>query len=102
MVHRRSSGRQTTIDVDREPRTNDQGLRLIGRRAFLSESTKAAGALAFAPAVLRQEQNRPSITHGTSSGDVSGNRAIVWARCDRAARMLVEWSTTESFATIQR
>ncbi len=75
---------------------------MIGRRTFLSTSTKAAGAIAFAPAVLRQERSRPSITHGTASGDVSGTRAIVWARADRPSRMLVEWSTTESFGTITR
>jgi alkaline phosphatase D len=75
---------------------------LIGRRRFLSTTTRAAGALAFAPAVLRQESSRPSISYGTASGDVFGTRAIIWSRSDRASRMLVEWSTTESFQNIQR
>jgi alkaline phosphatase D len=26
---------------------------------------------------------------------------VVWARVDRPARMLVEWSTTESFKSVQ-
>jgi alkaline phosphatase D len=51
--------------------------------------------------VLRQESSRPSISYGTASGDVCGARAIIWSRSDRASRMLVEWSTTESFQNLQ-
>ena len=36
------------------------------------------------------------------AGDVSGRRAIVWSRTDRPARMVVEWSTRESFADPSR
>jgi alkaline phosphatase D len=36
------------------------------------------------------------------AGDVSGRRAIVWSRTDRPARMVVEWSTRESFADQSR
>jgi alkaline phosphatase D len=79
-----------------------EGYQLIGRRRFLSTTTRAAGALAFAPAVLRQDSTRPSISYGTAAGDVTGTRAIVWSRSDRPARMLVEWSTTESFQNIRR
>jgi alkaline phosphatase D len=75
---------------------------LIGRRRFLSTATRAAGAFAFAPAVLRQDSSRPTIAYGTAAGDVTGERAIVWSRSDRASRMLVEWSTTESFQNVQR
>lgn len=35
-------------------------------------------------------------------GDVAGGRAIVWSRADRAARMFVEYSTTESFRDPRR
>jgi alkaline phosphatase D len=75
---------------------------VIGRRRFLSTTTRAAGAFAFAPAVLRQESSRPTITYGTAAGDVTGTRAIVWSRSDRTSRMLVEWSTTESFQNVRR
>jgi phosphodiesterase/alkaline phosphatase D-like protein len=34
------------------------------------------------------------------SGDVSLDSGVVWARADRPARMLVEASTTESFANL--
>jgi alkaline phosphatase D len=72
-----------------------------GRRTFLSATAKAAG-FALAPAVLRQDSSRPAIPYGVTSGDVSRERAIVWSRTDRPARMLVEWSTTESFQNARR
>ena len=31
-----------------------------------------------------------------------GDRAIVWSRTDRPARMVVEWSTTDSFTDVRR
>jgi alkaline phosphatase D len=52
--------------------------------------------------VLRQDSARPKIPYGTAVGDVTGSRAIIWSRGDRASRMLVEWSTTESFQNVQR
>ena len=33
---------------------------------------------------------------------MTGDRAIVWSRCDRPARMVVEWSTRASFADLRR
>jgi alkaline phosphatase D len=74
---------------------------LVGRRRFLSTTTRAAGAMMLAPAVLRQESFRPSITYGTASGDVTGRRGIIWSRSDRPSRMHVDWSTVESFQNIQ-
>src|SRR5262249_20924764 len=46
--------------------------------------------------------DRPLITHGIQSGDVSVDSAVIWARADRPARMLVEVATTDSFKTIER
>ena len=37
-----------------------------------------------------------------AAGDVSNGRAVIWSRSDRAARMFVEYSTTESFTAVQR
>ena len=34
-------------------------------------------------------------------GRLSSNSGVVWARVDRPARMLVEWSTTESLKSVQ-
>jgi alkaline phosphatase D len=90
---------------------------MSSRRSFLSTSLKAAGGFAFAchaeamsasgregrgPALIRQTGARPGIPYGVSTGDVSRDRAIVWSQTDRAARMLVEWSTTESFQNVRR
>jgi alkaline phosphatase D len=54
------------------------------------------------PGLIRQEASRPVITSGVASGDVTRDRAIVWSRADRPARMRVEWSTTESFSDVHR
>ena len=39
------------------------------------------------------------ISGGVMSGDVSADRAILWSRTDRPARMLVDSATTASFAS---
>ena len=52
-------------------------------------------------ALSQSSRGPPAITHGLQSGDVSNDSAVVWARADRPARMLVEWSTTESFKHVQ-
>jgi alkaline phosphatase D len=44
---------------------------------------------------------RPSVSHGVQSGDVSTDSGMVWARADRPARMLVEIATTDSFKDIR-
>ncbi|NDD62918.1 MAG: alkaline phosphatase [Acidobacteria bacterium] len=54
------------------------------------------------PALLPQLRSRPRITHGIQCGDVTADRAIIWSRSDRPARMIVEYSTRESFADSRR
>ena len=39
---------------------------------------------------------------GIAAGDVTSGRALIWSRADRAARMFVEFSTTESFKDVRR
>jgi alkaline phosphatase D len=73
----------------------------VPRRAFLRSLGAAGGAIA-GPAIVRAQGSRPEIPHGVSAGDVAGGRAIVWSRADRPARMVVEWSMTESFADARR
>ena len=73
------------------------------RRRFLTTlasatAISAADGLA-APAFSRLSQ-RPTITHGVQSGDVSLNSGMVWARADRPARMLIEAATTDGFKDI--
>src|SRR4051812_32110079 len=79
----------------------------IGRRTFFRRSL-AAGAIAAArpssffgsqaPAIVTSEGGRVTLPQGVASGDVTAGRALIWSRADRAARMFVEYSTTESFA----
>ena len=49
---------------------------------------------------ISRASERPLITHGIQSGDVSLDSGVVWARADRPSRMLVEIATTDSFAEI--
>jgi len=75
----------------------------LTRRDLLvrSASTVAlAGLGSLAKPYLSRAADRPPIVSGIQSGDVSGGSAVVWARADRPARMLVEYSTAESFKTI--
>ena len=71
---------------------------------FASSLTWGSGLLPTAlhaqtaPAIITRDGARPLLTSGLQSGDVLADRAIVWARASREARMLVEWSTTSNFA----
>lgn len=78
------------------------------RRSFLKRST-AVGGLALtglpdilraqqAPAIVASETERPIAAWGLQIGDVLSDRAIVWSRSDKPARMLVEWSMREDFS----
>jgi alkaline phosphatase D len=75
----------------------------LSRRRLLA-TAGAAGAVtaigSIARPYLSRAADRPAITHGIQSGDISGDGGIVWARADRPSRMLVEAATTESFKTI--
>ena len=75
----------------------------LTRREFLRTSLSSATLTAagvLARPCLSRAADRPCITHGLQSGDVSVDSGVVWARCDRPARMLVEVATTESFADL--
>jgi alkaline phosphatase D len=87
--------------------------RWITRRSFLWGAAAAGGSLVVArrprraladtaPAVATSDKARPAITHGIMSGDVTRDRAMIWSRTDRPARMVVEWSTEESLARAVR
>ncbi|MGB6860178.1 MAG: PhoD-like phosphatase N-terminal domain-containing protein, partial [Pseudolabrys sp.] len=70
------------------------------RRRFLATSA-AATAFTTIGGVARpfvsRANDRPVITHGLQSGDISTDSGVVWARADRPSRMLVEIATTDSF-----
>ena len=81
----------------------------MNRRRFLRQSALAVGGLTTsslarrpvwaqgtAPAVVTSDKARPIIPYGVQSGDVLSDRAIVWSRTDRPARLLVEWATSDT------
>jgi alkaline phosphatase D len=55
-----------------------------------------------APAIVTSDRARPSSAFGVAAGDVDGDRAIIWSRTDRAARLEVEYATTSSFTNALR
>lgn len=81
---------------------SDQNNRFVmTRRGLIARSALlGAGAMVAAhPFNALAATARPRFTHGVQTGDVVGDRAALWARADRAARLNVQWSTTSSFAT---
>src|SRR5215468_3314723 len=87
----------------------------LSRRSLLTGGAVAIGGLTLgssvrypvwaqgvAPAVITRDASRPGIPYGVQSGDVSKDRVVVWSRTDRPARMIVEYSTTDSFKDVRR
>ena len=87
----------------------------MARRRFLVSSALTGGSLiaadflsksslaqVSAPAIITSDKMRPSIPYGVASGDMTSDRAVIWSRSDRPARMIVEYDTTESFRSVQR
>jgi alkaline phosphatase D len=74
------------------------------RREFLKHASLAAVGLAAgqAPAIVTSDKARPSSAFGVAAGDVDGDRAMIWSRTDRAARLEVEYATTSSFTNSLR
>jgi len=66
----------------------------FSRRRFLTTGAGALGAIAMPH--LSRAADRPAVTHGVQSGDVTVDGGVVWARTDRPSQMLVEVATTES------
>jgi alkaline phosphatase D len=76
----------------------------LSRRQFLATGTSSLAVTALgaiAKPSIGRAADRPLITHGIQSGDVSTDSGVVWARSDRPSRMLVEIATTDSFKNIQ-
>jgi alkaline phosphatase D len=56
----------------------------------------------LAPAVIASVKDRPKMIDGVQSGDLQGDRAMVWSRSDRPSRMVVEWDTRSMFTNPRR
>jgi alkaline phosphatase D len=76
----------------------------LNRRNLLASGGAGLVTLAGGVAMPRisRAADRPRITHGLQSGDVSGDSAVVWARADKPSRALIEVATTESFKDIRQ
>jgi len=81
------------------------------RRVFLKQASLGGAALSglggiliarHAPAFVSADASRPSIAWGIQVGDVESDRAVVWSRTDRPARLTVEWSKDERFRSTRR
>lgn len=70
------------------------------RRGFLAGGTAFAASLAM-PAISRAAA-RPVFTHGVQSGDVNAASGMIWTRVDRPSKVMMEVSTTESFANARQ
>lgn len=64
----------------------------------LAQATRISGP----PMIGPSDAERPQLPSGIQFGDVTDGRAIVWARSDRDARMVVEYDTTERFHHARR
>ncbi len=98
----RKPRKETALNFNR--RGNKQMTRPVistTRRRFLAGAA-AGGALAASPGGIffpriSRAADRPALAHGLQSGDIGADSAVLWTRTDRPARVVFEWSTTESF-----
>jgi alkaline phosphatase D len=79
-------------------------LRASAGAATLLTTSRLSQLLAAqeAPAAIKRNGARPKIAEGVAAGDVGADRAIIWSRCDRPARMAIEWGTSDRFADARR
>lgn len=74
------------------------------RRQFLARTGRRAAGLyasSLAMPAISRAQDRPLVSLGVQSGDVTQDEAMVWARADRPARMHFDIATTDSFKDIR-
>jgi alkaline phosphatase D len=78
-------------------------LSLSRRRLLQTAATGlAVSAGGLARPSLSRAADRPMITHGLQSGDVSTNSGVVWARADRPSRVFFDIATTDSFKDVRK
>ena len=79
---------------------DDDSSQALTRRRFLRLSVTGAAlsTLPSATAIAGDAGARPVITSGVQTGDVEIDRAVVWCRTDRPARLRVRYGTTDALA----
>lgn len=94
---------------DAETRDPGPGSRGVTRRRALGGLLIAAAGMAAprrvfgqAPGLIAAPGTRPLVTDGVASSIVGEDGAVVWARADRPARMLVEYATSDRFTDVRR
>ena len=81
---------------------------MVANIATLTPPSASVGRRVWRLARIRSRRNaihqprgdRPSVTHGVQSGDVSLDSGVIWSRTDRPSRMLVEIATSDSFRSL--
>lgn len=83
----------------------------LSRRQFVARTALAGAGIALggrgpaagqAPGIIAAPGSRPALPQGVACGDPGGGRAVIWSRCDRAARLVVEYDTTDRFTHARR
>ena len=58
--------------------------------------------LSVAPSIVTAANARTHFADGIASGDITQTSAIIWARSNKSAKMLVDWSRTPKLKNSQR
>ena len=80
----------------------------MNRREFICRAVISGGlykthlSQGQSPSVVIVDKDRPQVDFGVQCGDITANRAVIWSRTDRYARMFVEYATTKSFKNAHR
>src|SRR6186713_2754904 len=105
-VHEAATSAPQTARFCASPRMNRMDRRTLLTKALMLSGAGALPGLSSAqpaaPAVITRDAMRPQFPSGVQSGDARADSAIVWTRSDRPARLWVEWSSTASFANVNR
>lgn len=81
-------------------RSRRRFLKALGAAAGVALPARGAASVprrGQAPALVRSDRARPRLDYGVAAGDVTRDRALVWAHSDRPGRLLVEYATTDRF-----
>ena len=80
-----------------------RALRWIGAGSLLAGGRLTEVlAQGTSPAIVTADPARPQLPYGVMSGDVTDQRAVVWSRADRPARLIVEVATNETMRNARR
>ncbi len=69
----------------------------VSRRALFGGGAGAALLGVMNPGIALARPDRPVLTHGVQTGDITPTSGLVWTRSDRPGRMIVEVSPDPSF-----